>query len=30
MGINNLKKTNIVKEEPKEMKSLNWFGKNKF
>ena len=29
MRINNLKKTNIVKEEPKEIKSLNCFGKNK-
>ena len=24
------KKNNIVKEEPKEIKSLNWFDKNKF
>ena len=30
MTINNLKKNNIVKEEPKEIKSLNWFDKNKF
>ena len=28
MRINNFKK--IVKEEPKEIKSLNWFNKNKF
>ena len=25
MRIDNLKKNNIVEEEPKEMKSLNWF-----
>ena len=25
-----LKKNNIVKEEPKEIKSPNWFDKNKF
>ena len=30
MRINNLKKNNILKEEPKEIKSLNWFDKNKF
>ena len=24
------KKNNILKEEPKEIKSLNWFDKNKF
>ena len=24
------KKSNVVKEEPKEIKSLNWFDKNKF
>ena len=24
------KKKNIIKEEPKEIKSPNWFGKNKF
>ena len=24
------KKDNILKEEPKEIKSLNWFDKNKF
>ena len=30
MRINNLKKKNIIKEEPKETKSLNWFDKNKF
>ena len=29
MKINNLKK-NIIKEEPKEIKSLDWFDKNKF
>ena len=29
MRINNLKK-NIIKEEPKEIKSLNWIDKNKF
>ena len=29
MRTNNLKK-NIVKEEPKEIKSPNWFDKNKF
>ena len=29
MRINNLKKNNILKEEPKEIKSLNWFDKNK-
>ena len=29
MKINNLKK-DIIKEEPKEIKSLDWFGKNKF
>ena len=30
MRINNLKKINIIKEELKETKSLNWFDKNKF
>ena len=30
MSINNLKKINIIKEELKETKSLNWFDKNKF
>ena len=30
MRINNFKKNEIVKEEPKEIKSLNWFDKNKF
>ena len=30
MRINNLKKNNIVKEEPKEIKSLNWFDKKKY
>ena len=30
MRINNLTKNNILKEEPKEIKSLNWFDKNKF
>ena len=30
MRVNNLKKNNIVKEEPKEIKSTNWFDKNKF
>ena len=30
MRITNLKKNNIVKEEPKEIESLNWFDKNKF
>ena len=30
MRINNLKKNEIVKEKPKEIKSLNWFDKNKF
>ena len=29
MRIKNLKKNNIVKEQPKEIKSLNWFDKNK-
>ena len=29
MKINNLKK-NVIKEEPKEIKSLDWFDKNKF
>ena len=29
MRINNLKKKNILKEEPKEIKSPNWFDKNK-
>ena len=29
MKINNLKK-DIIKEEPKEIKSLDWFDKNKF
>ena len=29
MRINNSKK-NIIKEEPNEKKSLNWFDKNKF
>ena len=24
------KKNNIIKEKPKEVKSLNWFDKNKF
>ena len=30
MRINNFLKNEIVKEEPKEIKSLNWFDKNKF
>ena len=30
MRITNLKKKNIVKEEPKEIESLNWFDKNNF
>ena len=30
MRITNLKKNNIVKEEPKEIESLNWFDKNNF
>ena len=30
MWINNLKKNNIVKEETKDIKSLNWIDKNKF
>ena len=30
MRINNLKKKNIIKEELKEIKSPNWFDKNKF
>ena len=30
MRINNFKKNHILKEEPKEIKSLNWFDKNKF
>ena len=30
MRINNLKKNKIIKEELKEIKSLNWFDKNKF
>ena len=30
MRISNFKKNNIIKEEPKEIKSLNWFDKNKF
>ena len=30
MKKNNFKKNNILKEEPKEIKSLNWVDKNKF
>ena len=30
MRINNFKKNNIVKEEPKEIESLNWFDKKKY
>ena len=30
MRINNFKKNNIIKEELKEIKSPNWFDKNKF
>ena len=30
MRKNNLKKNNILKEEPKERKSSNWIDKNKF
>ena len=30
MRINNFKKNEIVKEEPKEIKSLNWFEKYKW